>query len=45
MHYLELAVRECGIPIPQKIYERAIRASTQKEMEVEEYFPRLQGVH
>jgi DDE superfamily endonuclease/Helix-turn-helix of DDE superfamily endonuclease len=37
IHYLEPALKECGIPIPQKIYERATRASTPEE--VEEYFP------
>jgi hypothetical protein len=37
IHYLEPAVRGCGIPIPQKMYERADRASTPEE--VEEYFP------
>lgn len=37
MHYLEPAVKGCGIPIPQKMYERVNRASTLEE--VEEYFP------
>ena len=37
IHYLEPALKGCGIPIPQKIYERATRASTPEE--VEEYFP------
>ena len=36
VRYLEPAVREC-VPIPQKMYERAKRASTLEE--VEEYFP------
>lgn len=36
IRYLEPAVREC-VPIPQKMYERAERASTPEE--VEEYFP------
>ena len=37
IRYLEPAIRGCGIPIPQKMYERANRASTLEE--VEEYFP------
>lgn len=35
--YLEPVVRECGIPIPQKMYEQANMASTPEEVEV--YFP------